>query len=111
MWSSNLLVEVAVKFGLLLAVPRNEARKSPRNPSSCSVMIGELDAKKFIKKENEQFKFKGDLYPSTPSLYTFGFTSIAIDIPPQKNMNTCYMDSFSRNIICHFGVKRNLIIP
>ena len=27
MWSSNFLVEVAMKFGVLLAVPRNEARK------------------------------------------------------------------------------------
>ena len=46
MWSSNFLVEVAVKFGALLAVPRNEARKSPRNHARCLVLTGAFDAKK-----------------------------------------------------------------
>ena len=46
------LVEVAVKFGVLLVVSRNEARKSLRNPASCSILIGAFDARKFIEKEN-----------------------------------------------------------
>ena len=40
MWSSNLLVESTVKFGVLMAVPRNGARKSLRNPASCLVLTG-----------------------------------------------------------------------
>ena len=40
MWSSNFLVEVAVNFGVLLIVPRNESRKSPRHPACYSVHIG-----------------------------------------------------------------------
>ena len=56
MWSSNFLVEVAVKFGVLLAVPRNEARKSMRNPTSCLVLTCAFDAKKFIEKENERLQ-------------------------------------------------------
>ena len=31
----NFLVEVVAKFGVLLAIMRNEARKSPRNVASC----------------------------------------------------------------------------
>ena len=48
MWSSNLLVEVAMKFGVLLALPRNEVRKSPRNLASCYVLTCASDANKFI---------------------------------------------------------------
>ena len=48
MWSSNLLVEVATKFGVLLAIQRNEARKNPRNPTSCLVLTGSFDAKRII---------------------------------------------------------------
>ena len=50
MWSSNFLVEVTVGFGVLLAVVRNEARKSPRNPASRSVLKGAFDAKKHLLK-------------------------------------------------------------
>ena len=45
MWSSNFLVEVAMKCGVLLAIPRNEARKSPRKPTSCSKLMGAFDTK------------------------------------------------------------------
>ena len=47
----NFLVEVAVKFGALLTVPRNKTRKSPRNPTSCLVLIGAFDAKKKLLKK------------------------------------------------------------
>ena len=46
MWSSKFLVEVVMKFGVLLAVARNETRKNPRNPASCSIPIGAFDANK-----------------------------------------------------------------
>ena len=48
MWSSNFLVGVAMKFGVLLAVLRDEARKNPRSPASYSVLIGAFDATKII---------------------------------------------------------------
>ena len=69
-----------MNFGLLLAVPRNEARKNPRKPASCSVMSCAFDAKKFIEQENGQLIFLGDMYHTTPSIYTIGNTSIAIDL-------------------------------
>ena len=52
MWSSNILVEVTVKFGVLLDVPRNEARKNPQkiNPTSCSAPTCVIDAKQFTEK-------------------------------------------------------------
>ena len=85
MWSSNFLVEVAVKFGVLLAVGRNEARKNPINPTSCLVLTCAFDAKKhYWKRDWTLSKFWGDLYPTTPSLYTVGFTPIAIDLPKRK---------------------------
>ena len=40
MWSSNFSVDVAVKFGVLLGVPRNEARKNSKKPTSCPIMTG-----------------------------------------------------------------------
>ena len=46
MWSSQLFVEVAVKFGVLLAIPRNEARQNPRNLANCSVLTSAFNAKK-----------------------------------------------------------------
>ena len=46
MWSSIFLVEVDVKFGMSLAVPKNGARKNPRNPASCLVLMSACDAKK-----------------------------------------------------------------
>ena len=54
MWSSNFIIEVEVKFGVLLAIPRNEARKNPRNHASCSSLTGAFDAKK--KLNNGWFK-------------------------------------------------------
>ena len=36
-----------MKFGVLLAVPRNGARKSPRNLASCSILIGAFDTRQF----------------------------------------------------------------
>ena len=56
MWSSNFLVEVTMKFGVLLVVPRNEARKSPRNPASCSTLTCAFDTKTLIEKKNRWFK-------------------------------------------------------
>ena len=55
MWSSTFLVEVTMKFGVLLVVPRNEARKNPINPASCSTLTCVFDAKAFIEKENGRF--------------------------------------------------------
>ena len=55
MWSSNFLVEAAVKFGVLLVVPRNEA--SPRNPASCLVPTCVFNAKKEKRKKNGRFNF------------------------------------------------------
>ena len=56
-WSSNSLVEVVVKFGVLLATPRNEARKSPRNLASYLVLTGAFNANtKNIEKGNAWFK-------------------------------------------------------
>ena len=83
-----------MKFGVLLGVPWNEARKSLRNPASCSVLTCAFDGggekkinKKILKKkwkgEWTVQKFGGDLYPTTLSLYTIGFTSIAIDLPEE----------------------------
>ena len=54
MWSSNFLVEAVVKFGVLLAAPRNEARKNPRNLASCPVLTNAFDAKKRKKEKQEQ---------------------------------------------------------
>ena len=51
MWSSNFLVEVAAKFGVSMAVPRNEARKSTRKPASCLVLTCAFDAEKKIEKK------------------------------------------------------------
>ena len=55
-WSSNFLVEIPVKFGVLLAVPRNEARKSPRNYASCAVSTCAFDAKTLLKKRMDGSK-------------------------------------------------------
>ena len=41
-WSSNFLVEVGMKLGVLLAVPRSEVRKSPRALASCSDLVQPL---------------------------------------------------------------------
>ena len=49
--SSNFLVEAAAKFGVLLATPRNEARKFPRNHASCTVLTSAFDAKTIIEKK------------------------------------------------------------
>ena len=56
MWSSQLFVEVAVKFGVLLAIPRNEARQNPRNLANCSVLTSAFNAKK--NKKNKKLKIK-----------------------------------------------------
>ena len=50
MWSSNFLVEAAMKSGVLLALLKNEARKSPRNLASCWVLTGVFDAKKILRR-------------------------------------------------------------
>ena len=55
MWSSNFVVEVTMKFGVLLPVTMNEARKSPRNPASCSILKGVVDATKNIEEKNEPY--------------------------------------------------------
>ena len=57
MWSSNFLVGVTVKSGMLLAILRNEARKSPRNPTSCLVLTSAFNAKKIIEKVNGRLQF------------------------------------------------------
>ena len=58
MWSSNFLVEVAMKFGVLLAVLWNEARKSPRNCKLFGIYLHVLSMpKNCIEKENRQINF------------------------------------------------------
>ena len=52
MWSSNFLLEVAVKFGVLLDAPRNEARKNSRDLASYLVLKVAFDAKRIIEKKN-----------------------------------------------------------
>ena len=49
----NFLVEVDVKFGVMLGVSRNEVRKNPINLSSGSVLIGSFDAQKKEKKKKD----------------------------------------------------------
>ena len=44
MWSSNFLAKVTVKFGVLLAIPRNEVRKNLRNHASCLVLTCAFEA-------------------------------------------------------------------
>ena len=51
----KFLTEVVVKFGVLLDVPRNEARKNLRNLASCSVLTSDFDAKKNNEKDNGWF--------------------------------------------------------
>ena len=51
----KFLTEVVVKFGVLLDVPRNEARKNLRNLASCSVLTSNFDAKKNNEKDNGWF--------------------------------------------------------
>ena len=107
MWSLNFLVEVAVKFGVLLTVPRNKARRIPRNPTSCTVLASAIDAQKIIQTKNGRFKkFKATcslLHPLHIRLDLYLWPSIS----PKKNlkMNTCCKDSSPENILCHFGVK------
>ena len=52
MWSSNFLIEVAMKVGVLLAVLRNEVRKNPKNCASCLVDRWFRCKKKIIGKGN-----------------------------------------------------------
>ena len=53
MWSLNFLIEVAVKFGVLLAVSRNEVEKKPKKP--CKLFSSDMcfQSIKNIEKENE----------------------------------------------------------
>ena len=52
-------------------------------------------------------KIWGDLYPTTPSLYIVGFTSLAIDLPKDKLKNDHLLRGFflKEYILYHFGVK------
>ena len=56
MWSLNFLVIVAVKFGVLLVVPMNEARKKPEKPYKLFNIDKCFQCKKIIEKENGWFK-------------------------------------------------------
>ena len=65
-------------------------KKNPRNPTQetliCSVLTCAFDARKnWWKREWIIQKFWGDLYPTTPSLYTIRFTYIAIDLPEENS--------------------------
>ena len=78
-------VEVAEKFGVSLAIPRNEAREKSEKP--CKVFntnmyfwCKHID----LKREWTVQKKLGDLYPTTPSLYLVGFTPPAIDFPKEN---------------------------
>ena len=57
MWNLNFLVKFALKFGVLLAVPRNEAIKNPRNPTICLILIEAFDAKKIVEKKECTVQF------------------------------------------------------
>ena len=56
MWSKNSLLEVAMKFGVSMVIPMNEARENPRNLASCLVLTCAFDAKRIIKKGTGLFK-------------------------------------------------------
>ena len=56
MWNLNFLPVVTVKFGVLMAILRNEARKSRRNLPSFSVVTCAFQAKKIIEKMNGHIK-------------------------------------------------------
>ena len=82
------IVEVAMKFGVLLAILRHEAKKIPRNLASCLVLTCVFDTKKvYLKKRMDGSNFWGDMYPTKPSHYTTRFTSIAIDLPEEIKKN------------------------
>ena len=107
MWSLNFLVEVAVKFGVLLTVPRNKARRIPRNPTSCTVLASAIDAQKIIQTKNGRFKkFKATcslLHPLHIRLDLYLWPSIS---PKKKFKNEHMLQGFfPGNILCHFGVK------
>ena len=105
MWSPNFLIEVTVKFRVLLAIPRNKARKSLRNPTSCPILRCAFDAKKSIEKENGRFRFFwGDLYPTTPSVYTIRFTFVHIDLPEEKFKNEHMLQGFFLEIDITYAV-------
>ena len=55
----KFLVEVVMKFGVLLIVPRNEARKNHRILASCSILTCAFNAKIYIyiEKKNGHFNF------------------------------------------------------
>ena len=94
MWSSNFVVEVVVKFGVLLAIPRNE-----RNLASCSVLTCAFCAKLFIERDNGHVPYYTlPLYDWT---YIYSYRS------PQRKIQKEHMllDSSSRNILCHLRVK------
>ena len=76
----NFLVEVDVKFGAMLGVLRNEARKNPINLSSGSVLIGSFDAQKKEKKRIIR-NFEVICTLLHPPFVQLDFTSIAIDLP------------------------------
>ena len=56
MWNLNFLHVVTVKFGVLMAILRNEAWKSRRNLPSFSVVTCAFQAKKIIEKMNGHIK-------------------------------------------------------
>ena len=112
MWGSYVLVEVVVKFGVLLVVLRNEVRKNSRNPTSCSVLTSAFNAKKqFIEKENGQLKlFEVNMYLTTSSLYTIGFTFKAIDCPKEKKRKTLLAWIFPQGISYARGARLGKLV-
>ena len=95
MWSSKFLVEVAVKFGVLLDIPTNEVRKSPRNHVSCSILKCAFNAKNiYIEKGMDGSIFLRWFVPYYTPLGTVEFTSIAIDMPKEYFLNEHMLQGF-----------------
>ena len=89
----NFLVEVDVKFGVMLGVSRNEARKNPINLSSGSVLIGSFDAQKKEKKKIMR-NFEVICTLLHPPFVQLDFTSIAIDLPKGNFNNEHLLHGF-----------------
>ena len=117
MWSLNFLVEVAMKFGLLLAVLKNKARKSLKDSGSCSILTCAFNAQKLKKLKIKMKKRMDDSKNSRwfvpyDILSLYGWIYIYSHRSPQRKeikMNTCCKNSSSRNILCHFEVKQQHI--
>ena len=128
MWSSYFLVEVAVKFGVLLAVPRNEARKKPEKPCKlCGIDMSFCCKKKLLKKKNGRFKFLSwnvshYTLPLHGSIYTYNhdrsprrkknskWTPVAAWILPRGTSYVTAGLTWRRRLICGPEFKKKMTV-